>query len=103
MRWVGAAMSRALKELDSPWMYSFPGIPSYTWVLIGVTPINYLHLPHPQFAVRKAGAQLKALSGAALNSEGFGSRADSPGCCRPWGALRGAGLPPEPCEPQNCL
>lgn len=32
MRWVGAGMSGVLRELDSTWIYSFPGIPSYIGV-----------------------------------------------------------------------
>lgn len=27
MSWVGAGVSGALRDLGSPWMYSFPGIP----------------------------------------------------------------------------
>lgn len=106
MRWVGSGMSGAVRELDSPRMYSFPGIPTYTWGLIGVTlsiTFTFLILT---FAVRKAGAQLKTLlaaGGASFNSEGFGSRADNTGCCRPWGAWRGSGPPPELCEPTNLL
>lgn len=54
-------MSGALRELDSPWMYSFPGIPSYTWGLIGVTLSIIFTFFILTFAVRKVGAQLKAL------------------------------------------
>lgn len=107
MTWVEAGMSGALRQLNSPWMYSFPGIPSYTWGSNRGEPINYPHLPHPHVCCEEgrslAQSSVLAAAGASLNSEGFGSRAANPGCCRPWGALRGSGPPPELCEPQTCL
>lgn len=70
-------------------------------------PVNYLHLLHPHVCCEEGGSSAQssvlAAGGASLNLEGFGSRADNSGCCRPWGALRGSGPPPELCEPHTCL
>lgn len=54
--WVGDGMSGALRQLNSPWMYSFPGIPSSTWGSNRGEPINYPHLPHPHVCCEEGGS-----------------------------------------------